>query len=403
MGADILLSYMGMMELRGIIHAHDQFSNFNASPRFPYDCNIHPVEQLMSLYENNINVFFKTNHNTVRGYNETIEHQRNNPNSPLARIKSLMGEEVSIVNGDGKEGHVLACGIQGEIRRGLTIDELNDVVHSQGGITIAAHPYAMGPRLDGQALKCDLIEGHNSNNVDGVSNGLAIELADNNGKFIVAGGDVHVTSETGNSVMVFMVQEKDLADVDGYDIVKSMKDGNFRIERAAPNRLSDIKSHVLYQVTGNTFLTDNITQQHGGVSAKIGKYFIRKFIDNQDAWFVRPGARELLKGIRNVSEKIARGYDHRVIYASKSEQVKNYLMPVSVGRRLSDYAKGREIRDISQMTSKYFIDLMAPDFWREDKSMSFAERMYVRKLNSINDRIRGRELEAAAPVKVRYN
>lgn len=377
------------MILRGTTHNHNIYSNFMGSSRFPFDSNIGIVDELMAAYVNGIDFIIQTNHNTVNGYKQTIEHQKNNRDSPLSRVKKFVGQETSVRNRDGKEGHVLSYGTSETIKRGLTVLELKDVVRSQDGITCGAHPYAFGPRLDEEALECDLIEGHNSNNVDIYSNMLALELADKNGKLVMAGGDVHVVSEMPNSTVLVEIPDKNKEDVDIYDITKAFRKGSFQIERAYHNNFVDFKNHVSFQLEYPDALIKNIEESNSPWKVRIAKHFIDRYKENPDSWFVKPGCKNLLKGSRNISKKIAEGWDKSLAYATFKDRIKEYMTPPFLGRRLSKYAKNREIRDIDEQVERYGIDTSLKTFWDSSRDMSAGERLYVNSMNRINSKISG--------------
>src|SRR5437867_8896435 len=102
-------------------HCHNVFSNHkNYSSRVPFDCGVTIEEQLENAYHEKIDVMFITNHNTLDGYSQILEYKQNH--AKYRNIRIYPAEEVTINN----KGHVLAYGIEKEIRSGMTLEETLD-------------------------------------------------------------------------------------------------------------------------------------------------------------------------------------------------------------------------------------------------------------------------------------
>ena len=119
-------------------HCHNVFSNFKNYPsKLPYDCGVTIEEQLENAYLKKIDVMFVTNHNTLDGYSQILEYKQNH--AKYQNISIYPAEEITVKN----KGHVLAYGIENEIRPGMTLDETLEEIRKQNGVSCAAHPFAV--------------------------------------------------------------------------------------------------------------------------------------------------------------------------------------------------------------------------------------------------------------------
>lgn len=95
------------------------------------------------------------------------------------------------------DGHIVALGIDELVPRGLSAAETVELIKKQGGVAIAAHPFAplRRPNLVYRA-KFDAIEGFNARALF-LSNPLAQNFARKNNLPMVAGSDAHTCAEIG--------------------------------------------------------------------------------------------------------------------------------------------------------------------------------------------------------------
>src|SRR5215203_3962530 len=169
------------------LHCHNVFSNnMNGSPRVPFDCGVSVEDQLLLAYEKKIDVIFITNHNTLNGYKQMLEYKQNH--EKFKNIKIYPAEEITI----NTKGHVLAYGIHDTIKPGMDIDETLDTIRKQNAVSCAAHPFAVSNGIRENAIKCDMIESFNSNNIDHYSNLVAEKFSSDNHMISIAGSDSHV-------------------------------------------------------------------------------------------------------------------------------------------------------------------------------------------------------------------
>ncbi|HJY09324.1 MAG TPA: PHP-associated domain-containing protein [Nitrososphaeraceae archaeon] len=166
----------------------------NDSPRIPFDCGVTIEDQLYLAYEKKIDALFITNHNTLNGYKQMVAYRDNH--EKLRRIKIYPAEEITI----NTKGHILAYGIYETIKPGMDINETLDAIKKQNAVSCAAHPFAVSNGIREKAIKCDMIETFNSNNIDHYSNLVAEKFSSDNHMISIAGSDSHVLTTFGRCI-----------------------------------------------------------------------------------------------------------------------------------------------------------------------------------------------------------
>jgi len=126
-----------------------------------------------------------TDHNSIAGHQEAKKYSKDG-------FLVILGVEVS-----SADGHIVGLGVRELIPRDLPAKETVERIREQGGIAIAAHPFALGrrPGLVYRA-KFDAIEVLNSHAFF-ISNPLAHRFAERNKIPMVAGSDAHRRDEIG--------------------------------------------------------------------------------------------------------------------------------------------------------------------------------------------------------------
>jgi hypothetical protein len=113
------------------LHCHSTCIKLPYFPLF-YDA-VQTVDQIIEqCLLKNIEVLSITEHDSLDGYRiaKKIIEKRKLP------IVLIPGSEIST-----KDGHILAYGILKEIPKGLSAKETVDLIHEQGGLAVAAHPF----------------------------------------------------------------------------------------------------------------------------------------------------------------------------------------------------------------------------------------------------------------------
>lgn len=249
-----------MLSLRTELHCHNVFSNFHVGDdEPPYDCSISVRDQLERARAEGLDAMFVTNHNTLAGYDQLRQYR--DDHEKFRHIGVYPAEEITTEGG----AHILAYGIHREIPPGLPLDEVLDEVGRQGAVSSAPHPFSLLDAVREDAIKCDVIEVFNSNNVDMISNARAAEFAAAHSMTGVAGSDSHVVSTVGRCVNAVDSQN----DLDG--ILSSMRHGRISIERSGYAHRPETLEHLRYKIRNS-------------------REYLEKYIDSNypgSAWLLR--------------------------------------------------------------------------------------------------------------------
>jgi predicted metal-dependent phosphoesterase TrpH len=140
-------------------------------------------------------------HNSTRGWKEAVAMKSD--------IVVIPGVEVS-----SAEGHILAYDVHEEIPRDRTVEETIDIIHSQGGVAVAAHPYRIWSGLGEKNVLDKPFDGIECQNGRSTRRGnrKAAELAREMKRPGTGGSDSHEPETIGKSYTVF---PDGITDVDG--------------------------------------------------------------------------------------------------------------------------------------------------------------------------------------------
>ena len=284
-------------------HCHNIFSNHRNYPsRLPFDCGVTIEQQLENAYLQKIDVMFVTNHNTLDGYSQILDSKQNH--EKYQNIRIYPAEEITINN----KGHVLAYGIEKEIRPGMTLDETLDEIRKQNAVSCAAHPFAVSNGIREYAKKCDIIESFNSNNIDIFSNLIAERFAKQNNLISIVGSDSHVKSTIGRSVNT--VESENNID----SILESLIKGKFKIGRLKYASKQEMREHAHYIITSSRQSILNSISNTNPKFHSIVKWAIDSFISNPNSrlWHVMSSLGMYLS--KRISKKVnINGYNPLIL------------------------------------------------------------------------------------------
>ena len=168
-----------------------------------------PEEMLKQAKRNNTEAISITDHDTIKGSLEAKKYAKKYD------ILVIPGEEIS-----SKDGDILALGIEETIKPTLSAEETIDIIHTQGGIAISAHPFDLRRfGLGNKAVICDAIEVFNAQNIERISNWKARRLVDRHNMPVTAGSDAHSAAMLGKGLNNIK-SEKDIDSV-----LKAIKKG----------------------------------------------------------------------------------------------------------------------------------------------------------------------------------
>lgn len=258
-------------------------------------------EQLDAASRNGIDVLFVTNHNTLDGYPQMVEYQQNH--HKFKDIQVYPAEEVTINN----QGHVIAYGINKEIKSGMTLEETLDEIKRQNAISCAAHPFAVSNGIRENSLLCDMTESFNSNNLDHFSNIAADGFAKENRLTTIAGSDSHIKSTIGRCINT--IETENNLDT----IIHGMKHGEFRIARADYATKGEVFEHAHYILSCSKNLLLEYFLEHHPRFFRAAKWGLNSYISNPDKklWSVLGGLGLYLT--KRASKKVnVKGHDPHV-------------------------------------------------------------------------------------------
>jgi predicted metal-dependent phosphoesterase TrpH len=182
-------------ENKGIadIHTHTRCSGFGKYSflHFPESVT-EPAKAVEAARRKKLDILCITDHNTIKGAMIAKKH--------AAGVEVVIGEEIS-----STDGEILALFIQEEIKPKLGAPETIDLIHDQGGVAVAAHPFspqchALGKKIC--YLKLDGVEVFNAYHRDAYSNLMAQTLSPS--KLARLGSsDAHSIEMIGNGYTIF--------------------------------------------------------------------------------------------------------------------------------------------------------------------------------------------------------
>jgi predicted metal-dependent phosphoesterase TrpH len=145
-----------------------------------------------------------TDHDTFGGLHKALEVETD--------LIIVPGIEIST-----SKGHIIAYGVtDGEFEMGLSPKETVDIIHRNGGIAVAAHPFdyiRYGIKEEIFNLNIDAVEVINGCITFNRFNNMAFEAARKLDLPMIAGSDGHTTEEIGNAWTDFLVEPETWQDV----------------------------------------------------------------------------------------------------------------------------------------------------------------------------------------------
>ncbi|NHJ46197.1 MAG: hypothetical protein FK733_00280 [Asgard group archaeon] len=184
------------------MHVHTNFS---------MDCFVSIDDTLQELI-GKVNALTITDHNEMGNHSKTLVESLELKYQIKVLTESV---EISTLHGD-----ILAYGISAVPSTSLEPEQVIDIIHSEGGIAVAAHPFdflGLGELIFELNLDALEINGLRSQ----LLNTQAKEAAETLGLPLIGGSDSHSLKQTGKCVTQF---EKPIKTMD--DIIKQIKKGH---------------------------------------------------------------------------------------------------------------------------------------------------------------------------------
>ena len=248
------------------LHCHTYYSK---GKKIPWEATLSPEEVFKLAKKKNFSGVAITDHDTTKGWKESKRAAKK------YGVIFIPGVEITTL-----DGHVLALGINEPLPKELSLEETVELIHQQGGISIAAHPFDIrNEGIKTKIDKVDAVEVFNSLCHDRFSNFLAQRYAEKKKKPMVAGSDAHTKEMFGCSANYIDAQTVD-------EVLKKIKAGRVRFEGRYPplrvmtkwfkERLSRSERDVVKYVDKNYFYP----------KAWISKKLLYRFINsNSDFWY----------------------------------------------------------------------------------------------------------------------
>lgn len=183
------------MRSKADTHVHTYFSGTAGykALRFPESVTT-PEQQVDCAKRNGYSVLCITDHNSIKGALKAKAYA-----SRTDTVDVVVGEEI-----DSADGEIIGLWLNEEVPKGLPIEETVDIIRSQGGVTIAPHPFSFYVHcLKDKVFEIDLdaIEVLNGGHPDQYTNKRAQKVfRENPGRWApIAASDAHSTYSAGYS------------------------------------------------------------------------------------------------------------------------------------------------------------------------------------------------------------
>ena len=248
------------------LHCHSTHSH---GSKIKWEGTASPTQIAKTLHGKGFGGFAITDHDSIGSWHEARRAAKG-----LGMV-FIPGLEVSTLS-----GHLIALGINEGIRSGLTLEESMDLVHDQGGITVAPHP--LDAREEGirkEFAKADAVEVFNSLVVTRVENALISAKVRRMKLPAVGGSDAHTAEMLGMTANTIDAQNMDSA-------LKRIKKGHVKLEgryipvpaivRWARSRMKMSYADIIRYVDKN----------YSRPKAAFSKYMLKLFVNNESrAWY----------------------------------------------------------------------------------------------------------------------
>lgn len=244
--------------MRFELHCH---SDHSRGVKIPWEGISKPEELVKTAKLLKLDGIAITDHDTVSALRKAkIEARKQG-------ILLIPGIEVSTLG-----GHVLALGVEEKIKRNLSLQETIDLVHSNGGIAIAPHPFDIKREGIGRLARfCDAFEIFNSLNIDRFANGKAKRFAKRTGAPVTVGSDAHSSFMLGASVNVMNADSVD-------SVLKCIMKKKLRFETSY-HAVDDIMEWTRVRlVRSYSDVLDYINNNWSRPQRLVGKFLLRRFV-----------------------------------------------------------------------------------------------------------------------------
>ncbi len=184
------------MFLKADLHVHTKFSGLTKYKYFIFlDSVEEPKNVLKYARKRGIDIVAITDHNTIRGGLEAKKISKD------YGVEVVVGSEIKTADGE-----IIGLFLNEDIKEGLSAEETVELIHEQGGLAVAPHPYSpLLNSLRDKILKLNLdgIEVFNAYHRDGIANSIALHKALKMNKALIGASDAHCARMVGYGYTIF--------------------------------------------------------------------------------------------------------------------------------------------------------------------------------------------------------
>ncbi|VVB66606.1 PHP-associated [Candidatus Gugararchaeum adminiculabundum] len=180
--------------------------DFHAHSKYSVDSKSEITDIIKSARAKGLDGIVLLEHNNIAPMNEV--------RAKAGNFFIIFGEEIS-----SSDGHIGAIGIKKPIPAGLSAKESVQLVHQQGGIAFATHPFSFrvpAVRFKYKSIPFDLMETQNASHW--FSTKLSRLLIGNG----LGGADAHLPEEVGTSYTLVDAQPNEAS------VIAALRSGKFR-------------------------------------------------------------------------------------------------------------------------------------------------------------------------------
>jgi len=245
------------------LHCHSWHSH---GRKIPWEGLASPSQIVRALHKLGFAGFALTDHDSIAGWRDA---------SQAAKRQGMVfipGIEISTLS-----GHLIALGINDPVKRGLTLEETGELVHEQGGITIAPHPFDIRSEgIGDEFAKADAVEVFNSMNLTRIENMLARMEARKRSIPAVGGSDAHSLPMLGMTANLIEADDPDSA-------LRQIKKGRVRVHgRYIPIPVIVDWARQRMRLS-YADIEKYIEKNYSKPRAALARFLLRRFV-NSDSW-----------------------------------------------------------------------------------------------------------------------
>jgi len=161
-----------------------------------------PQQMVKAAIKKGVNGLAVTDHQTVKGSIVAKNFAKR-----YRDFIVITGSEIRTLSGD-----VVALGIREDVPDDLSLADTIEKIHNQGGIAVAAHPFArfiVRKCVGYEAKRLDAVEVFNAGSCKGFQNRKALEYANSFNKPKTAGSDAHYMRDVGRAGIICDARTQD--------------------------------------------------------------------------------------------------------------------------------------------------------------------------------------------------